>query len=240
MNDRFAETMTHQPAAPNPAQPYVDVVKNYLRGGVPEVLKSYDIEVPASVDWFGRVLNNPDNQAAIGMPTPIKVRGELLEKLKTLMGQGSSLTAAAEDLQVTRQAAARALRREKMPVAERGRPTATIDWAEFARLRETGMDLELIAKNLGVTPRTLLNARETAGRSIRGYGAESRILEPKTSGSFGSAKEKADDIVSLSRQGHTLQEISERLGVGRTSVHRILELLGEPTVQEWQRSIGPK
>ncbi len=67
-----ALAMTHRPEQPNPAQPYLAAAQQYFRGGVPEILRAHGIELPSWLAVIDRVLNNPDNQAAMGMALPLK------------------------------------------------------------------------------------------------------------------------------------------------------------------------
>ncbi len=68
-------TQTHWPPAPNPAQPYIDTVRQYVSGGVPEVLRQHNIHYPGegAVNWLGNVLNNPDVNTALSFSPALGV-----------------------------------------------------------------------------------------------------------------------------------------------------------------------
>lgn len=70
--DALASTMTHWPQQPNPAQPYIDALAAFAKGGLQGVANQRGIETP---DWSkaaGNVLSSDAANAAIGMAAPLK------------------------------------------------------------------------------------------------------------------------------------------------------------------------
>jgi hypothetical protein len=65
--EKLRALMTHEAARPNPAAPYLRDAKNFATGGVSEVLKKRGVELPDWINSVGNILQNPDNQAAMGM-----------------------------------------------------------------------------------------------------------------------------------------------------------------------------
>jgi hypothetical protein len=130
MDDALKDTSTHWPEPPNPAQPYLEIAKQYMQGGIPQVLKGQGIQVPAPIDWLGKVLNNRDNQSAMGMAAKLNpisgnnISGQFLksgelkpqvanspwadpkniELLRQLKGQGLGASEIANQLNTTKNA----------------------------------------------------------------------------------------------------------------------------------------
>src|SRR5215467_5121469 len=61
------DQMTHWAPQPNPAQPIVDAVAQYLHGGVPEVLQSHGYQMPDWVNSINSVLHSQSFNDAAGM-----------------------------------------------------------------------------------------------------------------------------------------------------------------------------
>jgi len=98
----------------------------------------------------------------------------------------------------------------------------SVDWGEFARLREQGVPFEDIGQRLGITGRTLQSAREREGYRIGNYTtprpSEPRILEDLSAGTFkgGSGhyvpEQAIERIKQLRAEGKTIPEIAGILG----------------------------
>lgn len=64
---RDAKQMTHESEKPNLAQPFLQGVKDFIGGGIHQVLKNQGVQFPDWIEKAGDVVNNPDNQAAMGL-----------------------------------------------------------------------------------------------------------------------------------------------------------------------------
>jgi hypothetical protein len=67
--------MTHQAEQPNPAQPYMNMARDYMQGGLARVLRQRGVELPDWINKADAVLQNPDFNLAMGVMTPIKGAG---------------------------------------------------------------------------------------------------------------------------------------------------------------------
>lgn len=73
----LAGSMTHYPESPNPAQPYIQGTKDFLKGGLSEVLKGQGVQLPDWSNRVGDVLQSEAANTAIGMAAPLKGVGAL-------------------------------------------------------------------------------------------------------------------------------------------------------------------
>jgi hypothetical protein len=68
LSDRAAQhAMTHQAEEPNPAQPYLNDVRNFAGGGISGVLQGRGVELPGWMNSLNDVLHDPDVNLAMGM-----------------------------------------------------------------------------------------------------------------------------------------------------------------------------
>lgn len=140
-------TSTHSPEQPNPAQPYLDMVNQYMQGGVPEVLKNRGVSVPDWVNKFGSILQNPDNQTILGMAAP------WAGKLPGLASEGKSYSQMAKELDVTRNQVAGEMYRQGLTAPKAVAPLSNPDiWNNAKSLKSQGYSFNEISKMLGVSP----------------------------------------------------------------------------------------
>jgi hypothetical protein len=64
--------MTHQAEQPNPAQPYMNMARDYMQGGLARVLRQRGVELPDLINKADAMLQNPDFQLAMGMVSPLQ------------------------------------------------------------------------------------------------------------------------------------------------------------------------
>lgn len=70
-------SMTHYPAAPNPARPIIDAVKAFAGGGLQGVANEQGVNTPEWSQRLGAVLSSPEANAALGVMTPLGKVGNI-------------------------------------------------------------------------------------------------------------------------------------------------------------------
>jgi hypothetical protein len=71
-HDPWASSMTHWPEAPNPVPGIVQSARDFLKGGLSEVLKGQGVQLPEWSNRVGGVLQSEAANTAIGMTLPLK------------------------------------------------------------------------------------------------------------------------------------------------------------------------
>jgi DNA-binding transcriptional ArsR family regulator len=173
----LAGSMTHQTGAPEPRlparePPYAHDVENYYRGGMASVLRNRGVELPGWVNSLDSILQNPDNQLAMGMAnsTPVIAgKPEVISKIMDRLQAGSSQRAIAQEFGFSRGA----LQRFLDDIGQKTATTSTeplIPWhdpenvATLKAMRAKGWSYQQIAdatgKNIGTVGKQLARMRD--------------------------------------------------------------------------------
>lgn len=105
------------------------------------------------------------------------------DRLRELHGQGASERAIATELGISKMLVGKTIKELGLEPHLK-RPFKDIDWAEYTRMREARMPLDVIAKELGVSENTLRDAREREGRHIESWTRAERTILPDTTSPF--------------------------------------------------------
>src|SRR5215468_11057550 len=84
----LASTMTHWPEGPNPAQPYIDMARNFAKGGMTETLRGAGVQLP---DWSNRISDIAQSE---NFNTALGIFGGPLAKTADLAALGRARTMA--------------------------------------------------------------------------------------------------------------------------------------------------
>lgn len=101
-----------------------------------------------------------------------------------------------------------------------GRPTAKIDWGEYKRIKEMGLNDEEAAAHLKVSRTALYEARKREGQSL---GPTTAQDSPGTMTRHNLAK-----IKEYFDQGLNNQQIADKYGVSKERIHQIRTKYGYP------------
>jgi AcrR family transcriptional regulator len=216
-DDVAARLMTHQPEEPNPIPGYLDRAAQYARTGLDFAtggLQGAGMPMP---DWMRsnpvqRVLQNPDNAAAMGManPTPaIAGNPKVIARVKEMLEQGYGAASIANDLGIAKSSVQRWLANTGQKTAAQENPQIWGGYPEAVDdLREgikNGLSFEKIAAKIGVSPGNVWHKFKSL-RAAGEFSDYDRVASQNRA--LLKDPEKRADLIRLAEQGESQGNIA--------------------------------